>query len=1034
MSNIRTSLAIPIDPWERAKSRFLEGLSDEERSSFQSATLETIYYQAEVVHRGHQQTSKLNKCRQKLRPLLNALEAYGSGLDVISNTGTVSMVMAPLWGSIRVALQIAQDSTEMFEKIVDMFTEIGNALPHFRDYERLFPEHESLLVAISDAYLTIIYFCTDIKDLFGDAKKSKTSKISLKLACKSAWKPFTEKFHRYLRDFKELQSRIDTEAGKADMIEAKQERQRHEAHRKALILSNKKERLQESLRRISPYDYKGHHRRIQELRHPGTAIWLFDLQPFKEWLFTPSSSIFGCFGIPGSGKTILSSSVMEHLQSTQESSVVFYHYCSYEYPSSLKATAILGTFLRQLLERETLFAGAESLHEDLLDKLNTPIPKELFAAIARYFKSGDTYVFLIDGVDELPSSEQAELAVVLEKAVSDALHCTVKVYISCRPEAVVKKKAFDPNLSVTISPENLSQDIISFVEAKVDEKLKEGDLELGDPHLRDEIIDRLAAGAKGMYVTKPFDQSMKPLMMSRFLWVKFQIDEICEAVSDEGIRKTLADLPRDLVSTYARIIQRISASPGGPSKLEILGKTCRWLICAKRPLTMEELKVAIALEITDTSMPTARISSGDGSRIIRACNNLVVLSRADRIVHLAHHTVRQFILLADDVLSDFTSTPSDDDPMISTEAGKISRTAYMRSSEKVHFNLEDADREIGALCLTFLNFGEFQTEIEVREADHTTLHTTGSIVSGLLQTMIPSSGILRQSLASFGGIRGVDHSKKVTLVLPKAKQSDTAQKTVFDHYPLLQYISSYWPFHLDHFDGPPLIGPGADNRYPRIHNMALDVAFRKTFLFQARPWETQEYTKVELEQQHVSPPAHLPFFRWALEHGSEYLWFHFLRLLEKSDDQKSSKLAAYMRFEMQPYSKERDVIVRAASGGSIDILCSLIGCLEDDFGGIIPLDVLCHTIAVSSDTTLESIFKSLDACDIRIARGQPEPERKFFWQSKSEEPVSWLERTWSADHLVHGPDNIMDLVLDHATKEGDWEVHRKANKLIHHPP
>lgn len=50
MSDIRTSIAIPTEPWERAKCRFLEGLNDEERKNFQSATLETIFYQAEVEH------------------------------------------------------------------------------------------------------------------------------------------------------------------------------------------------------------------------------------------------------------------------------------------------------------------------------------------------------------------------------------------------------------------------------------------------------------------------------------------------------------------------------------------------------------------------------------------------------------------------------------------------------------------------------------------------------------------------------------------------------------------------------------------------------------------------------------------------------------------------------------------------------------------------------------------------------------------------------------------------------------------------
>ncbi|OMP82771.1 Vegetative incompatibility protein HET-E-1 [Diplodia seriata] len=1000
MSDIRTSLPIPTEPWERARSRFLEGLTEEEQANFRSATLETIYYQADVAHRDHQQKSKLHACRQKLRPLLDILEAFGKGLDVISNTGTVSMVMAPLWGSIRVALQvqIAQDSTDMFEKIVDMLTDIGYALPHFRDYERLFPSHERLLVAISEAYLMVIYFCTDIKELLIG------SKISLTLACKSSWKPFAKKFDHYLKDFTKLQSRIDKEAHKADMIEAKQERKRQEDRRMALVRLNKKEKLREALRRISPYDYKAHHRRIQEMRHHGTATWLFDCQPFQEWLSAPTSSSFGCFGIPGSGKTILASSVNDHLVATQQPGVICYHYCSYEYPSSLKATAILGTFLRQILEREGHSAAVEeSLYEDLQDKLDAPTPGELFSVISNYLKSGGKYFFLIDGVDELPHSEQAELAAVVQKALTDVSGCTVKIFLSCRREAVIDKKVLHPAHSVTISPANLSRDIRSFVEAVVDEKLKEGELKLRDPRLKFEIIDRLVTGAKEM-----------------FLWVKFQIDEICEAVSDEGIRETLENLPRDLVSTYARIIHRIETSTGGPTKLEIIGNVFRWLVCAKRPLTIEELKVAVALKPTDTSIPTARIPSDDGSKLVRICSSLVTLSKVDHTVRLAHHTVRQFILLHGS-----GSVPSNDDPIIYTEAGPIS-SAYTEYSKTVHFSASDAEWDIGELCLVFLHFDEFETQIQIRNADQTKVQATGEMVNTLLQGIVPSLGILGRSLAYLNGGTSiaVDKSKDVTFVLPKTKQNGTNQKPLFGQYPLLQYISTYWPFHLTR--GFPTL---VSDQKRRIYRMVKNVAFHKAFLFPARPWDNPKYTEVDLEHQHISQPTHLPLFRWALEHGSDYLWILLTR-------EMTTNLRGYILVEMQPYREERDILVRAASGGSVLILKSLIFDLKVHFQcSAVPVDVLYRAIAVSSSSTAKQLFDIFDIPkkrDIQVALGQPTPERVFFRRRKLERNHSWLESTWFPGDLTKDRKRVFDALLARSMSEGDDELSEKICTSIFH--
>jgi DNA replication protein DnaC len=47
-------------------------------------------------------------------------------------------------------------------------------------------------------------------------------------------------------------------------------------------------------------------------RQPGTGQWLFELAEFKAWVDTDKQTLF-CPGIPGAGKTILTSIVMEEL-------------------------------------------------------------------------------------------------------------------------------------------------------------------------------------------------------------------------------------------------------------------------------------------------------------------------------------------------------------------------------------------------------------------------------------------------------------------------------------------------------------------------------------------------------------------------------------------------------------------------------------------------------------------------------------------------------------------------------------------------
>jgi hypothetical protein len=69
-------------------------------------------------------------------------------------------------------IQIAQEYSKYFDKLVDMFVRIGDVLPRFRGYEMLFPSYEVLRQALSKAYLTIIEFCVDAKSVFYTARKS----------------------------------------------------------------------------------------------------------------------------------------------------------------------------------------------------------------------------------------------------------------------------------------------------------------------------------------------------------------------------------------------------------------------------------------------------------------------------------------------------------------------------------------------------------------------------------------------------------------------------------------------------------------------------------------------------------------------------------------------------------------------------------------------------------------------------------------------------------------------------------------------
>jgi len=61
-----------------------------------------------------------------------------------------------------------------------MLVEIGELIPRFQIYEKLFPSHLRLTRALSNAYLDVITFCTFVKGYFHQRRK-----FSEYLACTS---------------------------------------------------------------------------------------------------------------------------------------------------------------------------------------------------------------------------------------------------------------------------------------------------------------------------------------------------------------------------------------------------------------------------------------------------------------------------------------------------------------------------------------------------------------------------------------------------------------------------------------------------------------------------------------------------------------------------------------------------------------------------------------------------------------------------------------------------------------------------------
>lgn len=157
-----------------------------------------------------------------------------------------------------------------------------------------------------------------------------------------------------------------------------------------LVLDQEDQKKKALLSRLTPIDFDIAHRDINSRRVKETGKWLLESPEYTLWLEQPST--LWCRGIPGAGKTILSSLVIQTLRENHLPEVgVAGLYCSYRSPETI--LNMLGSLVKQL---------AEPL-ADLpvpLQNLTVPGLEDFRSILSEVFSCYSKVMIVIDALDE----------------------------------------------------------------------------------------------------------------------------------------------------------------------------------------------------------------------------------------------------------------------------------------------------------------------------------------------------------------------------------------------------------------------------------------------------------------------------------------------------------------------------------------------------------------------------------------------------------------------------------------------------------
>ena len=267
---------------------------------------------------------------------------------------------------------------------------------------------------------------------------------------------------------------------------------------------------------------------------------------------------------------------------------------------------------------------------------------------------------------------------------------------------------------------------------------------------------------------------------------------MCDAPqSDEGIRKSLGELPNGLVETYSRIMEKIEKKR--PKFFPIAEKALKWVICARRPLFMDELKEAIAFEPTDQYWQEGKIiTDPSGQSILKACGHLITLDDEDYTVRLIHRTVQKFLM-------DEPDSPE----------------------HRFQFQREKAEFYLGEVCVTYLSFSDFETQMTKRNPDEAFAHKD-FLTNGVSQ-LSQSTGIGAKAVDLSCRLRGTNtHRKSPDIAytdLLRSMQRLSAKAEISSKYKLLDYAIENWVWHTVPFTKE---NSGLLSLWPRFERLATN--------------------------------------------------------------------------------------------------------------------------------------------------------------------------------------------------------------------
>ncbi|EXA31001.1 hypothetical protein FOVG_17643 [Fusarium oxysporum f. sp. pisi HDV247] len=244
---------------------------------------------------------------------------------------------------------------------------------------------------------------------------------------------------------------------------------------------------------LSPPDCSTNANLARKRRHPGTGTWLLNSPAFQEWKLGSRQHLW-LHGLAGCGKTILSTTILDHLLQI-DTYITLAFFFDFSDPRKQKLEDLLRSLAVQLYHTGNEAARRlDSLFASHDDGRRQPDTTALSACVDTMIQTAGKVFIIIDALDECAAREE------LLQWLKDLASRKAQLIVTGRPEVEFQSaipRSFGKRNCVQLDNNVVNVDIRSYVEATLEQKPDFVDKKLS-PSILEEIRDKIGEGADGM--------------------------------------------------------------------------------------------------------------------------------------------------------------------------------------------------------------------------------------------------------------------------------------------------------------------------------------------------------------------------------------------------------------------------------------------------------------------------------------------------------------------------------------------------------